>query len=72
MRRNVDHNHNKPVAYICIGLGVLAFFFAIGPLMFPLLLLGASWFLINHGLRLLGKPTIGMMFNNIWIWRYWH
>jgi len=71
MARNVNYHQNKPVAYICIGLGLLAFFFAIGPLMFPLVLLATSWFLINYGLRLLGKPTLGMMLNSIWIWRYW-
>ena len=68
----MHYYHNKPLGITFIVLGLIAFFIAVAPLLFPILLALVGLYLINLGLRLIGKPPLTILLQQIWIGHSWY
>jgi len=61
--------NNRPLGIVFIGLGLVAVLVALGPILLPLLLGVVGLYLINLGLRMIGKPPLIITLHQIWVTR---
>ena len=65
------NNYNKYIGMIPVGIGIGLLYWVLLPLFFPVGVFIFALFLINYGLKLMGKPPLTFMASNLFARNYW-